>query len=105
MTVHAPVPVHAPFQPPKLQPGSGCATSVTVEPLTKSALQVVPQSIPGGVLVSRPLPVFEALSVNVPTSTATEALAVPPRPSLRVYEKLSCPSNPAAGVYLTVPFG
>ena len=57
------MPVHAPLQPPSVQPGSGCATSVTVEPLTKSALHFLPQSIPDGVLVMLPLPVFVTLSV------------------------------------------
>ena len=63
LTVQGPVPVHAPLQPPSVQPGSGCATSVTVEPLTKSALHFVPQSIPDGVLVTLPSPVFVTLNV------------------------------------------
>ena len=42
-----PVPVHAPpLQPVKTDPTAGVAVSVTTVPLTKLAVQVVPQSIP-----------------------------------------------------------
>jgi hypothetical protein len=43
--MHAPVPVQAPPQPPKLEPELGVALRVTV-PGAKLALQVAPQSIP-----------------------------------------------------------
>ena len=45
VTMHAPLPVHAPLQPPNVQPASGWAVSVTGVPVTKSALHVAPQSM------------------------------------------------------------
>ncbi len=84
VTVHVPVPLHAPPQAPSVQPGSGCATSVTVVPMSKSALHFAPQSMPAGVLTTLPLPVVATERANVPTSTLTPALAVAPRPSLTV---------------------
>jgi hypothetical protein len=57
------VPLQAPLQPAKVQPAAGVALSVTCVPLLKFALQVAPQLIPDGVLVTVPLP--KALTVSV----------------------------------------
>ena len=57
VTTHDPAPVQAPFQPAKLEPASGVAFSVTLEPLVKGAVQVAPQLIPAGVLETVPVPV------------------------------------------------
>ena len=47
VTAQVPVPAHAPpLQPAKTDPVAGVAVSVTTVPLTKLAVQVVPQSIP-----------------------------------------------------------
>ena len=42
------VPLHAPPQPVKLEPLSGAAVKVTLEPDAKLAVQVAPQSMPAG---------------------------------------------------------
>src|SRR5687767_13725358 len=56
-TVQAPVPVHAPAQPAKLEPLAAAGVSVTDEPLGKFALHVVPQLTPAGAEVTVPAPV------------------------------------------------
>ncbi len=60
VTAQLPDPVQAPLQPPKFQP-LGVAVSVTGVPIAKLALQVEPQLIPDGELVTRPpgLPMIE----------------------------------------------
>jgi hypothetical protein len=52
-----PVPLQAPDQPAKVLLGLGEAVSVTDVPLEKLALQVCPQLIPVGLLVTVPAPV------------------------------------------------
>src|SRR6266545_2457260 len=56
---------HAPPQTPKNQPLAGVAVNVTVVPAVKSWLQVEPQLIPEGELVTVPpeLPITETESV------------------------------------------
>ena len=55
-------PLHAAPQLPKNQPLAGVAVNVTVVPAAKSALQVEPQLIPEGELVTLPpeLPTSES---------------------------------------------
>ena len=48
------MPVHAPLQPTKLEPGSGITPSVTLLPAAKLAMHVAPQLIPAGELVTVP---------------------------------------------------
>ena len=59
-----PGPEHAPLQPVKVEPAAGVAVSVTVAPSAKDALQVAPQLIPEGLLVTvpEPLPAFKTAS-------------------------------------------
>ena len=73
----------------------GVAVSVTVLPLLNEALQVPPQSIPAGVLVTVPVPVLlivsvvgaavkVAVTVCVPLTTTTQGpvpLQAPPQPA------------------------
>ena len=64
LTVQLPVPVQAPLQPVKVLPVTGVAVSVTLAPLVKDALHVVPQLIPAGALLTVPVPVPLLLIVN-----------------------------------------
>jgi hypothetical protein len=60
VTVHALVPVHAPDQPANVDPLAAVGVSVTAVPLLKVALQVCPQLMPAGLLVTVPVPVPES---------------------------------------------
>jgi hypothetical protein len=68
VTLHAPVPLHAPPQPAKVEPESGVAAKLTTVPLAKLAEHVVPQEIPEGVLVTVPvpLPLLDTVRVKGP---------------------------------------
>jgi hypothetical protein len=57
VTLHVPVPVHAPDQPVKVEPVFGVAVSVMAVPLAKLAEHVVPQVMPAGELLTEPPPV------------------------------------------------
>jgi hypothetical protein len=57
VTLHVPVPVHAPNQPVNVEPVAGVAVSVMAVPLAKLAEQVVPQVMPAGELLTDPVPV------------------------------------------------
>ena len=74
--VHVLAPLHAPPQPPNVQPGSGFATSVTALPSAKRAVHVVPQSMPAGVLVTLPSPVFETVTGLGGGSSASKRVMV-----------------------------
>jgi hypothetical protein len=63
-TTQEPVPVQAPLQPVKVEPVAGTALKLTDVPLAKFALQVVPQLIPTGVLVTVPVPVPFLVTFN-----------------------------------------
>ena len=56
VTTQLPVPLHAPPQPLKAAPWADVAISVTGVPLPKLELHVAPQLMPGGELVTVPLP-------------------------------------------------
>jgi hypothetical protein len=65
VNVQVEVPVHAPDQPPKVDPADGVAVNVTAVPLVKDALQVAGQVIPAGLLVTVPAPVPVSVTVSV----------------------------------------
>src|SRR5881628_498365 len=68
VTVQAPGPEQPPpLQPLKVEPAAGVAVSVTAVPLAKLAVQVAPQLMPAGLLVTLPAPVpaLETVSVKV----------------------------------------
>src|SRR5438128_2380210 len=64
-----PAPLHVPPQPPKRHPPSAVATSETGTPESKAAEQLVPQSIPAGVDLTVPEPVFETVSTGCRAGT------------------------------------
>ena len=55
--VHVDVPLQAPDQPANVEPDAAVAVSLTDVPLANLALQVVPQLMPDGLLVTVPVPV------------------------------------------------
>src|SRR5947209_1619882 len=76
----APVPVHAPDQPVKTDPGAAVAVRLTTIPRAKLAVQVAPQSIPTRLLLTVPVPAPTrvTLSVNVAGGVTVQAkLALP----------------------------
>ena len=56
VTLQVLVPLHAPLHPVKTKPVVGAAVKVTEDPEGKFAVQVVPQLIPDGALVTVPVP-------------------------------------------------
>jgi hypothetical protein len=78
VTVQAPVPVHAPLQPEKMEPISGDGVSVTLVPLGKLSRQSRPQTMPAGVEVTEPepRPFVDTFNVDGLPSAAKFAVAV-----------------------------
>jgi hypothetical protein len=80
VTVQVPVPLQSPDHPTNVDPAAGVAVRVTEVPLLKIALHTEPQLIPGGLLVTVPLP--ETLTVSAGDAeiavnkAVTEVLAV-----------------------------
>ena len=66
VTVQVPVPEHVPDQPPKLDPASGVAVSVTCAPRGYCAEHVPPQLMNAGedATVPAPGPLFVAVNVK-----------------------------------------
>ena len=64
VTLHAPVPVHAPDQPAKVDAASGVALRLTLLPCAKLALHVAPQLMPPGLLVIPPVPAPAFVTVS-----------------------------------------
>jgi hypothetical protein len=81
LTVQAPVPEHAPDHPENVLPDAGVAVSITVVPLLKLALQVCPQLIPAGELVTVPVPdpARATLSCACPCGFELEETALHPQ--------------------------
>ena len=72
-TTQAPVPLHAPLQPEKVEPEAAVGVSVTEVPWGKVALHIAPQLIPAGLLMTEPLPVPERPTVSICGAVAVEA--------------------------------
>lgn len=63
-TAHGAMPVHVPDHPLKVEPAAGVAVRVTAEPFGKAAVQVAPQLMPAGLLVTVPVPVPASTTVS-----------------------------------------
>jgi hypothetical protein len=74
VTMHVPVPVHAPDQPANCDVPSGVAVRVTWVPVVKPAAQVLPQSMPDGEEVTVPVPPFMPFLLIVKTSRSKLAV-------------------------------
>lgn len=112
VTVQVPAPLQSPLQPTNTEPLAGVAVSVTTAPLWKDAVQVAPQSMPGGLLVTvpEPVPVRFTVSTNWAGGTVSNvavtffaASMVTEQPPAPVHAPLQ-PTNiePLAGVALSV---
>jgi len=78
VTVHVlACPEQAPLQPLNTAPALACAVNATTVPLVYGAAQVLPQSIPGGLDVTTPVPapLFNTASVNVASNRAVTLVA------------------------------
>ena len=64
-TTQEPVPLQAPDQPAKVEPESAVAVRVTFVFFVKLAVQVAPQLIPAGELVTVPVPLPAFVTVSV----------------------------------------
>jgi hypothetical protein len=74
VTLQVPVPLQAPLQPANVDPAAALAVSVTTVPLLKFALQMVPQLIPAGLLVTVPVPVPALVTLNLNAGTLNVAV-------------------------------
>jgi hypothetical protein len=63
LSVHGSFPWQPPLHPVNVEPMSGMAVRVTTLPLGNDSLQSMPQAIPGGELITLPLPVPALLTV------------------------------------------
>ena len=65
LIVHIPVPLHPdPLHPVKLEPDVAAAVSTTFVPYANDAEQVAPHEMPGGELVTVPVPAPALLTVT-----------------------------------------
>src|SRR5438034_5478563 len=93
VTVQAPGPEQPPpLQPLKVEPAAGAAVSVTAVPLVKLAVQVAPQVMPAGLLVTVPAPVPALETVSVKACRANAAVTMVA--ALRVTVQAPGPEQP-----------
>jgi hypothetical protein len=64
VALQAPVPLHAPVQPPNVEVDPGASVRVTMVPAANIAWHVVPQLMPEGLLLMAPVPVPELCTVS-----------------------------------------
>jgi hypothetical protein len=64
VTLQAPVPLHAPAQPPNVEVDPGASVRVTTVPAGNVTWHVVPQLMPAGLLVMAPTPLPEFCTVS-----------------------------------------
>ena len=87
VTLHAPVPLHAPPQPVNVEPVAAAGVSVTIAPESKLNVHVAPHEMPAGadVIVPVPLPPFVIVSayflrLNVAVIAAALSVVMPHGP-------------------------
>lgn len=94
LTTQLEVPLQAPPQPAKLEPLPGVAVRVTVAPLLKLAVQLAPQLIPAGELVTVPLPVPALVTLRAKLVPEVLKVAVTDLAALMVRVQLPVPVQP-----------
>lgn len=111
VTLHVPVPVQAPLQPPKVEPVPAAAVRVTSVPLLKLALQVLGQMMPAGLLLTEPVPVPAKVTESAKVVTDVLKVAVTASAALMVTLQVPVPEqaplqpakvDPVAGVAVRV---
>jgi len=99
VTMQGPVPLHPPpLQPTKVEPVAGIAVKVTTVPLEKLDEQVVPHTMPSGVLVTLPFPRPTRTTVRVTGVEVNVAVTVAADVSVTAHEPVpahSAPDQPA----------
>jgi hypothetical protein len=85
--VQVPVPVQAPPQPENMAPEAGVSVNVTWLPCGKFAVQLLPQLIPAGLLVTAPGPESDTATGYVGTPLEVK-VAVSETPALTVTAQL-----------------
>jgi len=102
------VPLQAPLQPAKVELAAGVAVKAIEVPGLKAALQVVPQLMPAGLLVTVPLPVPERLRLNAgELANVAETVMFELRVTVQVFDPLHPPpqftnADPALAVAVNV---
>ena len=100
---HCPVAaVRVPLHPPNVDPAAGVAVNVTEVPLGKVRLQVAPQSIPAGLLVTVPSPTPFLFTVRV-NALGVAKLAVTVWSAFITTIHESVPLHPAPLVTVPLP--
>jgi hypothetical protein len=94
VTLHGPVPLHAPLQPVKLAPGAAVAVRLTVEPTVNDAEQALPQLMPAGVEFTAPGPVTPTFSVALLTENVAATLLAASSVTLQSPLPLQAPPQP-----------
>ena len=111
VTLQAPVPVHAPLQPLKVESVPGVAVNATIVPVVNEAAHVEPQAMPAGVLVTAPVPVPNLVTVRAKedgranvAATEVAALSVMVQAAVPEHPPPLQPENvePVAGVAVKV---
>jgi hypothetical protein len=76
VTAQLPVPLQAPLQPSKVEPGEGVAVRMICVPESNCALHCCPQVMPPGLLLTVPSPAPEGTTVNVGAGAGRLKVAV-----------------------------